>query len=76
VGEWLWNNKDYYNGLSFLPKDLGTYVQTPFESTTKEVYDQMMATLHDIDLRDVKEGQDNTNLMGEAACAGGACEVS
>jgi len=75
VGEWLWNNKDYYNGLSFLPKDLGTYVQTPFESTTKEVYDQMMSTLHDIDLRDVREGQDNTNLMGEAACAGGACEV-
>jgi len=76
VGEWLWNNKDYYNGLSFLPKDLGTYVQTPFESTTKEVYDQMMSTLHDIDLRDVREGQDNTNLMGEAACSSGGCEVS
>lgn len=76
VGEWLWANKDYYNGLSFLPKDLGTYVQTPFESTTKEVYDEMMAKLKDIDLRNVSEVEDNTNLMGEAACAGGACEVS
>jgi len=76
VGEWLWANKDFYNGLSFLPKDLGTYIQTPFESTTQDVYESMMATLKDIDLRNVQEGADNTNLMGEAACSGpNGCEI-
>ena len=75
VGEWMWANKEYYNGLSVLPYHGGTYKQTPFEDCTKEVYEQMMSTLHNVDLSKVIEIQDNTNFSESAACGGGNCEV-
>ena len=34
-----------------------------------------METLHDVDLSNVVEMEDNTDLTGELACAGGACEI-
>ena len=34
-----------------------------------------MATLTEIDLTKVVETEDLTDLAGEVACAGGACEV-
>ena len=75
VGEWMWANKEYYNGLSVLPYHGGTYKQTPFEDCTKEVYEKMMSTLHNVDLSKVIEVQDNTNFSDSAACGGGNCEV-
>jgi hypothetical protein len=36
----------------------------------------MMKNLKSIDLTKVLEVEDNTNLLGELACAGGACEVT
>ena len=75
VGEWMWENRSSYNGLSVLPYDGGTYTQAPFEDCSKETYEAMMASLGNIDLTLVTEEEDNTDLKGEAACAGGACEV-
>jgi ribonucleoside-diphosphate reductase alpha chain len=75
VGEWMWENKEYYNGLSVLPYDGGTYIQAPFEDCTKERYEELMKTLTEVDLSKVIEIEDNTDLSGEVACAGGACEV-
>jgi ribonucleoside-diphosphate reductase alpha chain len=75
VGEWMWQNKDYYNGLSVLPYHGGTYKQTPFEDCSEEVYNEMMATLKDVDLSKVIEIQDNTNFADSAACGGGNCEI-
>lgn len=75
VGEWMWENRNSYNGLSVLPFDGGTYVQSPFEECSKETYEVMMSALNDVDLFMVSEDEDNTDLAGEAACAGGACEV-
>jgi len=75
VGEWMWQNKDYYNGLSVLPYHGGTYKQTPFEDCSEEVYNEMMATLKDVDLSKVVEIQDNTNFADSAACGGGNCEI-
>jgi|TARA_R100000479_G_scaffold72514_1_gene35116 ribonucleoside-diphosphate reductase alpha chain len=75
VGEWLWMNRHYYNGLSVLPYDGGTYKQAPFETIDKETYDEMMLALTKIDLTKITEEQDDTNLTGELACAGGACEI-
>lgn len=76
VGQWMWNNRYLYNGLSVLPYDGGTYVQAPFESITEEQYNTMVSTLTSIDLTKVVELEDNTDLSGEAACAGGACEIT
>jgi ribonucleoside-diphosphate reductase alpha chain len=75
VGEWMWENKDFYNGLSVLPYDGGTYIQAPFEDCTKAKYDELMKTLTDVDLSKVVEMEDTTDLSGELACAGGACEI-
>jgi len=76
VGEWMWNNREFYNGLAVLPYDSGTYKQPPFEDCTKEVYDEMFNHLHTIDLTKVVEMNDNTNLSGEIACSGPmGCEV-
>jgi len=75
VGDWMWNNRDFYNGLSVLPYNGGTYTQAPFEDCTKEEFERLVKTLSDVDLTKVVELQDNTDLRGEAACAGGACEI-
>ena len=75
VGEWMWENRKVYNGLSVLPYDGGTYKQAPFEDCSKETYEAMLATLEEVDLTKVIEVEDNTDLSGELACAGGACEI-
>ena len=75
VGEWLWDNRKFYNGLSVLPYDGHTYVQAPFTDCTKEEYEALIETLKEVDLSKVVEMEDMTDLAGEAACAGGACEV-
>lgn len=75
VGEWMWDNRESYNGLSVLPYDGGTYTQAPFEDCSKETYEAMMGSLTNVDLTKVVEEEDNTDLKGEVACAGGACEV-
>ena len=75
VGKWMWENRKFYNGLSVLPFSEHTYKQAPFEDCTQEQYEELMKSLHNIDLSQVVEYVDTTNLMGEVACAGGACEV-
>jgi ribonucleoside-diphosphate reductase alpha chain len=75
AGEWMWENRDHYNGLSVLPYDGGSYTQAPFEDISKRKFNQMFKTLMDIDLSKITENDDNTNLSGELACAGGSCEV-
>jgi ribonucleoside-triphosphate reductase len=75
AGEWMWENRDFYNGLSVLPYDGGSYIQAPFEDCTEEEYERLFSKLHTIDLSKVVELQDNTDLSGELACAGGACEI-
>jgi ribonucleoside-diphosphate reductase alpha chain len=76
VGEWMWKNRNHYNGLSVLPYDGGTYVQAPFEDITRQKYDDMTKALHEVDLSKIIEVEDNTDLSGELACAGGSCEVT
>tara|TARA_R110000765_G_scaffold296680_3_gene391827 strand:- start:1458 stop:3362 length:1905 start_codon:yes stop_codon:yes gene_type:complete len=75
AGEWMWENRKHYNGLSVLPYNGGTYIQAPFEDITKETYEEMLETLKEVDLSKVVELDDNTNLSGELACAGGSCEI-
>jgi len=76
AGEWMWNNRDCYNGLSVLPYDGGTYTQAPFEDVSEDEYNERMKHLSVINLENVVEMDDNTDLSGELACAGGSCEVT
>jgi len=75
VGQWMWENRSFYNGLSVLPENGGSYIQAPFEDCDEEVYKTMMKSLVDIDLTNVIEMQDDTDLQGELACSGGSCEI-
>ena len=36
----------------------------------------MMKSLSEVDLSNVVEIEDNTDLSGELACAGGSCEIT
>jgi ribonucleoside-triphosphate reductase len=75
VGEWMWENKASYNGLSVLPFDNGNYRQAPFEDISREQFEHLEKSLKNIDLTKVFEVDDETDHKAEAACAGGACAI-
>jgi len=75
VGEWMWKNKHTFNGLSVLPYDNGSYTQAPFEDITEEKFSEMESHLNNINLKNIVEMSDETDLKDQAACAGGACEI-
>ena len=72
----MWKNRDCYNGLSVLPYDGGTYTQAPFEDITKKKFEELVKLLQDVNLENVMEQTDETDLSGELACAGGSCEIT
>ncbi len=75
VGDWMWKNRKFYNGLSVLPYNGGTYTQAPFTDCTQDEFEKLVKTLSDVDLTKVIELQDNIDLRGELACANGSCEI-
>lgn len=75
VGDWMWENRHLFNGLSVLPYDGGSYIQAPFENITKEQYESMMANLTAIDITKVVELDDSTSHSQEPACFGATCEI-
>lgn len=75
VGEWMWDNREFYNGLSVLPYWGGTYQQAPFEDITKEQYEERISHLTSMDLTSIIEEDDTVNFGQIAACAGANCSV-
>jgi ribonucleoside-diphosphate reductase alpha chain len=75
VGEWMWNNKEYYNGLSVLNYDGGSYIQAPFQDITQEEYEKRINTLKTIDLSKVVEIDDSVDFGQVSACSGAQCEI-
>ena len=73
--EEMWKHRDIYSGISLLPYDGGTYKQAPFEACDKQTFDDTMALIKEIDLKNVIETEDHTNLMESVACAGGVCDL-
>ena len=71
----MWNNRNDYNGISVLPYNGGTYQQAPFEDITEEQFLELEKFLKSIDLTQVYEAENNTDLTGEVACGGNGCEV-
>jgi len=78
AGEWMWENRNFYNGLAIFPFWGGdtTHPQLPLEDITKEKYESLIADLLEVDLTEIEEITDETNLAGELACAGGSCEIT
>lgn len=75
VGGWIWENRDHFNGLSCLPFAGGSYKQMPFESINSATYAKMEQHLTDVDLTNIVEEGDDTDLSGEIACSGGKCDL-
>lgn len=75
VGDWMWENRDKYTALSILPFSEHSYKQLPFEDIDADTYSKMAKILHEVDLSNIREEQDNTTLQEEVACGGNACEV-
>ena len=76
VGNWMWSNREHYNGISVLPYSGGTYKQAPFEDCTQEEFDRLYQELEEVDLTKIVETSDETDLSGEVACGGGGCEIT
>jgi ribonucleoside-diphosphate reductase alpha chain len=72
----MWNNKQYYNGLSVLNYWGGSYVQAPFEDITEDDYNSRVSHLKSIDLTKVTELDDSVDFGAIQACGGGQCEVN
>jgi len=79
VGDWMWENRTHYHGISVLPFDGSTYQQMPFEDITEDEYthiEKLFNDLGEINIDDIVEENDNTDLSGEVACSGNVCEIS
>jgi ribonucleoside-diphosphate reductase alpha chain len=76
VGQWMWNNREFYNGLSVLNYDNGSYVQAPFQDITKDEYEKRINSLTTIDLTKVMEVDDLVDFGQVSACSGSQCEIN
>ena len=77
VGEWMWENRHHYNGLSVLPHDGGTYKNAPFEEVSDAEFDIKLQYIKEnkIDLTLIIEEVDNTTQKDNLACSGDSCEI-
>lgn len=75
VGGWVYKHFDEVGGLSFLPRDHGTYKQMPYEETTAEMISILEENFpEDVDWTELVEEDDQTTGSQELACTGNACE--
>lgn len=72
LGKWMWDNREYYNGISVLPYyGAEAYPQLPFEDITEEKYLEMLPLLNGIDISKVfEENGVSIDLKAELACSG------
>lgn len=75
VGDWMWNNREFYSGISVLPYDNGSYIQAPFEDMTEEQYNELNSKILEVNTDDIREDDDNVEFSQELACAGGLCSI-
>lgn len=75
IQDLMWKHRKDYSGISLLPYDGGNYKQAPFEDCSKATYEEMSALVKEVDLRAIKEDEDNTVRIEQVACAGGVCEI-
>ena len=73
---WMWDNRRDYAGVALFPYWDADLPQLPFEEITEEEYLKREAFLKDIELTDIIETEDGTDLTGEIACGGAGCEIT
>lgn len=73
--DWMWENREYYGGISLLPFSDATYMYAPFEECTEEQYNALEAILPDVDLSTVQYAEKDDGRESSASCEGGLCEL-
>jgi len=80
VSAYLWENREYFTGVSMLPvsgdKDFAFAPNEEIQTEADEVrWNTILAHYNSVDYAALQEGSDGTDLVGELACAGGACSI-
>lgn len=77
TGYWVYENFDAVSGLSFLPRDNGTYTGTPYEEICETEYNHRNDAFPKIDWAKLSryEKTDQTESAQTYACTSGACEL-
>jgi ribonucleoside-diphosphate reductase alpha chain len=77
VGNWVYQNWDIINGVSFLPYDGGHYKLAPYEEIDVHSYERLIKKLPRIDYKQLSKYELNDNTQGKAeyACVGDKCEI-
>lgn len=77
AGAWVYENWKWVSGISFLPFDGGIYPLAPYEAIDEKTYNEMKASMPEIDFEDLPRWEkiDMTTGSREFACQGGACEL-
>jgi ribonucleoside-diphosphate reductase alpha chain len=78
VGAWVYKNISTLSGVSFLPRDTGSYRQAPYEEIDETTYNELLKTQNvSITWTEFMEQNDQTVSSQELACsaAGGGCEI-
>jgi ribonucleoside-diphosphate reductase alpha chain len=73
VGEWVWNHMDSITGVSFLPRDNGTYKYAPNEEITEDEYMDIMRQFPKIDWSKLREFDQPVNAQSIFTCSAGSC---
>ncbi|MEX0917064.1 MAG: ATP cone domain-containing protein [Candidatus Paceibacterota bacterium] len=77
VINWIKENWSIVGGLSFLPRFDHVYRLAPYETITKERYEELATKLPTIDYSKLVlyEHTDETEQKKELACVGGTCDI-
>jgi ribonucleoside-diphosphate reductase alpha chain len=76
VANWLYENFEYVVGITFLPLMDETYPLLPYESTTKEDYEERIKNVKPIDYELLAElDDDEEHEIIDKECANGVCPV-
>lgn len=76
AGVWVHKHFDEVSGVSFLPRDNGTYTGTPYEEINEEEYNKRLAALPEIDWSKLVRYETDDMTVGSQtlACTAGGCE--
>jgi ribonucleoside-diphosphate reductase alpha chain len=76
VGAWVYKNMASLSGVSFLPRDTGSYRQAPYEAIDETKYKELLATQNvELNWTEFMEETDTTESAQTLACAAGGCEI-
>ncbi len=80
VADYIWEHRADFTGISMLAASGDKiYQQAPHEEVItaqdETLWNELISKFKPVDYTQMRENSDETNLQGEIACAGGACEL-